>query len=186
MARCITVQDCNKGMERIPIESWRLHAGHVDRYVWAAGIVRRGDVVNDVACGVGYGAELFGRDVDYHGYDKTGVFGPFPGAFHAVDLNAPDWQPENEADVTVSFETLEHLENPERVAKTLASTTKRALLVSVPSQPTRHLNSFHLHDFTIAEIPSLFPGWRVMQRWEQPAELTHVWQFEPMRRRAAA
>lgn len=162
-------------MERIPADDWRGHAGHVRRYEYAATIVRPGDTVNDVACGVGYGAALVPPGVTYYGYDAAGV--PdlrFPGVFHVADLNAAGWSP-GEADVTLCFETLEHLHQPAHVAATLAATTRRALVVSVPTRPTMHANPYHLHDLTVDDIPPLFPGFHVVECWDQPDELSHVW-----------
>lgn len=165
-------------MERIPADGWQAHSGHVHRYRWAASQIRPGERVNDVACGVGYGAELLGPAVDYHGYDRLGVADArFPGTFHVADLDDPACWPD-EADVTVCFETLEHVKDPARLAATLAATTRRALLVSVPTQPTRHMNPWHLHDFTVEDIPPMFPGFRVAECWAQPAELSHVWLLE--------
>lgn len=165
-------------IERIPADGWQAYAGHVDRYRWAGSKVRPGERVNDVACGVGYGAALLGA-VDYHGYDRPGVpDGRFPGAFHAVDLDDPAWRP-GVADVTVCFETLEHVADPHRLAAVLAATTRRLLLVSTPTQPTRHFNPWHRHDFTFEEVPPMFTGWRVAQWWAQPAELCHAWALEP-------
>jgi hypothetical protein len=164
-------------IERIPAEGWQAYTGHVVRYRWAASKVRPGEWVNDVACGVGYGAALLGP-VDYHGYDRPGVPDPrFGGIHHAADLDDPAWRPEM-ADVTICFETLEHVRDPARLASVLAATTRRALLMSTPTQPTCHFNPWHLHDFTVEDIPPMFPGFQVAQRWAQPAELSHVWALE--------
>jgi hypothetical protein len=164
-------------VERIGADGWETRTGHVDRYRWAAGHVRPGERVNDVACGVGYGAALL-DGVDYHGYDRPGVADPrFGGSFHPADLDDPAWRPDD-ADMTICFETLEHVADPARLAATLAATTRRALAVSTPTQPTRHTNPWHTHDFTVEDIPPMFAGFRVVERWAQPAELSHVWLLE--------
>jgi hypothetical protein len=154
-------------------------AGHRRRYELASGWCHRGDVVLDVACGIGYGAMAFKR-VEYHGYDQPGI----PDAryevtdgvtkFHECDLDDPRWQPVR-ADVTVCFETLEHVVDPIRLAATLAFHTRRLLFVSVPTVPTVEGNPTHRTDFTVDDIPPLFPGWRMQMRWPQPEELAHVW-----------
>lgn len=164
-------------MERIPADTWDQHPGHVARYRYAARHVRAGDTVNDVACGTGYGAVLL-PGCRYRGYDRAGV--PdlrFPGAFHAVNLDDPAWVPES-ADVTVCFETLEHVKDPARLARVIGETTERAIVVSVPVVPTRHENPHHLHDFTERDIPPLFAGFRVVDEWAQPEELSQVWLLE--------
>jgi hypothetical protein len=166
-------------MERIPAESWRTHAGHVKRYEWAATFVQEGDRVNDIACGVGYGSTLMPEGIDYHGYDRPGVPDlSFPGTFHAVDLDAPLWTPEVNADVALCFETLEHVKEPRELAWILEATTERTILISAPTVPTKHMNPHHLHDFTPADIPPLFPLFFAAEVWEQPEELSHVWRFE--------
>jgi 2-polyprenyl-3-methyl-5-hydroxy-6-metoxy-1,4-benzoquinol methylase len=164
-------------VERIPADTWHLHAGHVERYRYAATKIHPGERVNDVACGVGYGAALLGP-VDYHGYDRPGVYDArFGGTFHPADLNDPGWLPEL-ADATVCFETLEHVLDPAVLAHKLATSTRRVLLVSVPTEPTRHLNPWHLHDFSVEDIPPMFAGFQMVERWAQPTELSHVWLLE--------
>lgn len=164
-------------MERIPAEGYQQHTGHCDRYRWAAGLVRTGEAVNDVACGSGYGSEFMAHAV-YRGYDRPGVPDPsFTGEFFAADLDDPLWEP-GRAEVTVCFETLEHVADPAHLAGVLSRTTGRAILVSVPVVPTTHMNGHHLHDFTREDIPPLFPGFRIAEEWAQPEELSHVWAFE--------
>ena len=161
-------------MERIPADSWQQHAGHIARYQYAARHVRDGETVNDIACGSGYGATFLLRG-PYRGYDRPGIpDASFPGSFHAADLDDPEWTP-SMADVTVCFETLEHVKDPAHLARVIAATTRRAIVVSVPVVPTKHLNPHHLHDFTQADIPPLFPGFRMADDWPQPEEFSHVW-----------
>lgn len=163
--------------ERISADSWELHKGHVARYRYASGHVRAGEIVNDIACGVGYGS-LFFLQGPYRGYDRPGAVDPrFPGSFHVADLNDYRWRP-GKADVTVCFETLEHVKDPVFLARVIASTTRRAVAVSVPVVPTKHMNPYHLHDFTREDIPPMFEGFRIADEWPQPEELAHVWLFE--------
>lgn len=161
-------------MERIPADSWFLHEDHTRRYGYASEKVRAGEEVNDVACGVGYGATFFTRAV-YRGYDKPGVpaAGQFPGTFHAADLNDPAWEPQ-QADVTTCFETLEHVFAPKMLAAVIARTTRRAIVLSVPLYPKEE-NPYHLTDFTVAEVPPMFPGFEVAEDWPQPEARGHVW-----------
>ena len=167
-------------MERIPLEDWEAHAGHCARYRWAAGLVRPLEVVNDIACGIGYGAVFLAHvPAEYHGYDRPGVPAEdhFSGRFHGADLDDDLWRP-GPADVTVCFETLEHVQRPERLAEVIVSRTRRMVCVSVPVVPTRHLNGHHLHDFTREDIPPMFPGFTITDEWSQPEEFSHVWAFE--------
>lgn len=159
--------------------------GHRRRYILAGTFARPGDVVMDVACGVGYGALAFDA-VHYDGYDRPGVFderirndiGCASISFHPCDLDEPSWCPEREADIAVCFETLEHLVDPHRVAQRIARWTRRLIFVSVPVVPTAADNPYHLHDFDVDDVPELFPSsWVVLDEWEQPDELSHVWCF---------
>jgi hypothetical protein len=160
-------------IERIG-DDWRNHTGHTDRYQWAADRTYRYETVIDVACGIGYGSTFFtGRG--YHGYDRPGVpVESFPGVFHDCDLNDPLWRPVF-CDVALCFETLEHVEQPAELATTLSLATRRAIFVSAPTQPTRANNPYHLHDFTVDDIPPMFPDFNVFEVWAQPEELSHVW-----------
>lgn len=163
--------------ERIAADAWEQHKGHVARYRYAARHVRDGETVNDIACGVGYGS-LFLLRGPYRGYDRPGApDSRFPGSFHAADLNDRGWVP-GMADVTVCFETLEHVKDPAHLAAVICDTTRRAIAVSVPVVPTKHVNPHHLHDFEREDIPPMFPGFGIADEWAQPEELAHVWLFE--------
>lgn len=164
--------------ERIPAEAWRSQTGHVERYQLAAGLLLTGEIVLDAACGVGYGATVLreaGWAGEYHAADLPGVHDlMFPGTIHEVDLNT--WQPDFEFDVALCFETLEHLADPAAWAAQ-ANRAKRLVLVSVPTVPTKHFNPWHLHDFTVDDIPALFPGRDCIDVIPQPAELSHIFVF---------
>ena len=163
-------------IERIG-DDWRNHVGHTVRYAYAADRTLPGEVVNDIACGIGYGSTFFSASVEYHGYDRPGIPGKFFGQFHACDLNDPGWVPAD-CDATVCFETLEHVEDPGMLAYKIGDSTKRAVFVSAPTEPTKDRNPFHLHDFTADDIPPMFPAFTIIDCWAQPEELSHVWHFE--------
>lgn len=161
-------------MERIPADNWQAYTGHVDRYVYASEHIVPGEEVNDIACGVGYGSVLLSKG-PYRGYDREGIPDQrFSGPFYTADLDDPLWVPEP-ADVTVCFETLEHVKNPAYLAQVIAETSRRAIIVSVPVVPTKHMNPHHLHDFIRDEIPPLFTGFSDVEDWAQDDELSHVW-----------
>lgn len=163
--------------ERIPLEGWQDVTDHVARYRWAGSLVRPGQKVNDIACGVGYGATFLTHAI-YRGYDKPGVpeAGVFPGEFLAADLDDPDWVPPV-CDVTVCFETIEHVTDPAHLAKVICATTRRSVFLSVPLYPHTE-NPFHLTTFTVADIPPLFEGFRVAYDRPQPEARAHLWLFE--------
>src|SRR5262245_15756552 len=167
-------------MERLAVDEWdtELGAGHVARYRYAAQHIQPDEVINDIACGVGYGATFLAPVGEYHGFDKPTVpDDQFPGFFHEVNLDNIYWKP-SAADVTVCFETLEHVRVPTLLARRIADTTSRMIVVSVPTVPTTGFNQWHLHDFTVDDIPPMFPGFTVVDLWHQPEELSHVWRLE--------
>lgn len=156
--------------------------GHLARYVCADRCVRGSDAVADVACGIGYGASLLNAAA-YHGYDRSSVAAEAQAlygwrsdrTFYGTDLDDPRWQPACDVDVTVCFETLEHLRDPQRVAQRLARWTSRVIVVSVPSIPTVGINPYHLHDIDVDELPGWFPNFEPVDRWDQVDEDAVVW-----------
>ena len=165
--------------ERITGEQLSEQTGHVYRYELAASWMKPGDKVLDVACGVGYGAKLIADkvSVDYVGVDKITPDQQFTsfGKFQSgVDLMT--WQPDHQFDVAVCFETLEHLEDPGHLVSVLKQ-TKRIILVSVPTRPTKHFNPYHLHDFTVDDILTMFDNVELLHLEDQPEELSHIFVF---------
>lgn len=172
--------------ERIPTESWRDQQGHIDRYRLAAQHIHNRDHVLDAACGIGYGATILheaGLDIVYTGIDRPDTptldLPPKAVVRHA-DLNT--WTPDETYDVALCFETLEHVENPQHLANVLTWSTRRLVIVSVPTIPTRHMNPWHLHDFEIDDVPRLFPTCRLVEVIPQPTEVSHIYLLEPITR----
>ena len=165
--------------ERISTEQVADQPGHVYRYELAASWLEPGERVLDVACGVGYGAKLISDivPVKYVGVDKIVPAPEFArlGKFHA-GVNLDEWVPGFAWDVSVCFETLEHLANPQHLADQVAK-AKRLVIVSVPTRPTKHLNPFHLHDFTVDDVLTMFAGCELLHLEDQPEELSHIFVF---------
>ncbi len=145
---------------------------HIARYQWAATYVRPGDTVLDAACGLGYGsyliqcgtmaAKTMGIDgsryaIDYALANFTSMVsnltfseGMLPEALNSI--------PDNSVDVVISFETLEHISEPE----TLLAEFNRVLtpggrvIVSVPNdwsdESGEDPNPFHLHVYTLDKL----------------------------------
>jgi SAM-dependent methyltransferase len=166
-------------VERISVESWRNEAGHVYRYKLAASWLEPNERVLDVACGIGYGAELIKETlaVDYLGADKIEPAQDFAnlGKFYS-GVNLDEWQPDFEWDVSICYETLEHVANPKHLAAQVAK-AKRLIIVSVPTRPTIHFNPFHLHDFTVDDVLALFDGHELLHIEDQPEEMSHIFVF---------
>jgi 2-polyprenyl-3-methyl-5-hydroxy-6-metoxy-1,4-benzoquinol methylase len=165
--------------ERISAAQIPTQRGHVYRYELAASLLRPDDTVLDVACGIGYGAKTMGDIVParYIGVDKVApdaAFAPLGTFYSDVDLDV--WVPDFEWDVTVSFETLEHLSNPQHLA-TQIGRARRLAVVSVPTRPTKHMNPYHLQDFTVDDVLALFSDLQVVHVEDQPEELSHIFVF---------
>jgi hypothetical protein len=162
--------------ERIPSSEWQQQRGHVYRYELAANLIHDGEIVIDAACGIGYGSSVLtaGKNIQYFGVDRADAIDPqfLPhGWFAARDLNT--WVPDFAFDVAVCFETLEHLADPAHMVAWLKRAA-RLVIVSVPTVPTKHMNEFHLHDFTVDEIVAMFDGAANIEITPQPDELSHI------------
>ncbi len=106
-------------------EPGRRSDAHCYRYHVAAEFVRPGDIVLDVACGYGYGSHLLfarsraaraiGADVDADSVEYARAHYAREGAveFREGDAQALDWLPDNSVDFVASFETIEHLADPD-------------------------------------------------------------------------
>jgi len=138
---------------------------HVQRYRFAVPYVQ-GRRVLDVACGEGYGTaalaasgaeQVIGVDVSpevcAHAQSKYGIDARV-GSAEAIPLA------DASVDVVVSFETIEHLEQPEvflnECHRVLAPGGN--LVISTPNLPVYHQhtpnNAFHHHEMTLAEFQS--------------------------------
>ena len=161
---------------------------HLFRYYMARGYLTQDDIVNDVACGCGYGSELMAEvagqvtGLDYspemidHANDfhvqrnKEFLRGSYTNLdYEVVDLNEAEALPP--CTVSVSIETIEHLKDPLHFAKLLKESTKRLIFITTPIVPTKHANPFHLQDFTPNDIETLFTDeiWRPFHSYKQGA-----------------
>ena len=144
-------------------ETYRLH---LERYEFAATFVKTGRVL-DCACGVGYGSERLARAGD-GSHSVTGV-DIDPAAieyarsnyrseridFLCADGTRFDSEP---FDLIVSFETIEHVPDPDALIDNFARLLKAdgILVASVPVTPSVDVNPYHLHDFTQASFRRMF------------------------------
>ena len=154
--------------ERISEEVWEQQVGHVARYQMAQQLLEPGDVVLDATCGIGYGKQVLGID-SYVGIDREPVTA-FQGDFRVEDLDM--WEPDFNFSIGLCFETLEHLQNPQRWLNIMLKASRLAMF-SVPTIPTKHFNEFHLHDFTVDQILVWLDGYEV-EVIPQPEEVSHI------------
>ena len=166
--------------ERIFAENAKLHPGHVYRYQFAAKYCKSKDTVLDIACGVGYGSEIisYNKDVSYIGVDKISPATKFRefGTF-VSNVDIMRFRPSFSYDIAISFETLEHMLFPSKLIRLLKK-SKRLIIFSTPTQPTKHFNTHHLHDFTVNEIIDMFEPWKLIHIENQPQEMSHIFVFQ--------
>lgn len=150
---------------------------HRQRYYWAASKVS--GTVLDAACGIGYGSFImaeenpdvfcFGVDISQDAVD----FGNEHYKHDRVLLQQCDVVKATsliEAEWLVSFETIEHIENPLEFLVEARLSGCRNLLCSVPNEETTPFNKwnfpFHHRHYTPAEFEQLLfdAGWTITER----------------------
>lgn len=168
---------------------------HVARYEWAAKKLHEacgyelspGDTscwVVDLACGIGYGAKIMAeaghevvavdRDGEAIRYGEEHYADPL---VHRQTGDADEFALEAQAlasrsfDAAVSFETIEHIEDPLPMLKGLASAAP-VLLASVPNETVFPYGAgikFHYRHYTADEFQALLneAGWEVTEWWGQ-------------------
>lgn len=166
------------GLERVvPGETGgRLLMEHVGRYEFASRFVR-GMRVLDVACGAGYGAPiLWGAGArSYVGVDISPEAVSIARSRYRVsedvsfalgDACRLDGIGAGAFDVVVSFETIEHLEDPERFlarvrdvltpgGKLVVSTPNRAAYDPLAASGAKPTNPFHVREWSAREFAQL-------------------------------
>jgi SAM-dependent methyltransferase len=153
---------------------------HLARYLFAADLLRaRGSrLVADIACGTGFGlAELstaservIGVDADAELLESArGRLDANVELLHHVVGQVPlaDVIPSHSLDAVTSFETIEHLIDPERGVRELFASLKSGgtLIASVPNSLTEQVgadglpyNPLHKRAFTYASFQRLLTG----------------------------
>jgi 2-polyprenyl-3-methyl-5-hydroxy-6-metoxy-1,4-benzoquinol methylase len=137
---------------------------HMIRYHWSSGYIRPNDRVLDAACGLGYGSRLVSHNTlacSVHGVDGSDwAIDYAKDNFASVDAKLsfstgylPECLvdlPEGSFDVILSFETLEHVDDPEKLIAQFHRllTPGGRLIVSVPNdwsdETGEDPNPFHL------------------------------------------
>jgi 2-polyprenyl-3-methyl-5-hydroxy-6-metoxy-1,4-benzoquinol methylase len=133
---------------------------HIKRYVWAASYAH-GKRVYDIACGTGYGSLLLEAS-DYTGFDSSIETIEYAGANYrkgkTVKFSVADAckMPESmeTADVIVSFETIEHIKEPEAFLKWCGAHGKM-LLISSPIQGTCGHSRWHLFEYQLDKFEEI-------------------------------
>jgi 2-polyprenyl-3-methyl-5-hydroxy-6-metoxy-1,4-benzoquinol methylase len=143
-----------------------VHAEHLARYRLAAQLAP-GRRVLDVACGEGYGAALLAAAgaSSVVGVDLDEATVEHARARHGIEARVGDVRSlpfeDGAFDLVVSFETIEHVEEPERALDELARVVAAdgLVVVSTPNA-SQYLveNEFHVREFGHAEFVALLEG----------------------------
>ncbi len=164
-------------MERLdialPPENPNIEAAiHFSRYAIAKSLVK-GKRVLDIACGEGYGSHLIkqagaahvtGVDISNESVAKAKKLFSGDGLeFKAADAASLDVLfPENEFDVVISVETIEHLADPRSFLESLKRLTKPAgvILLTCPNDHWYYpeegqSNPYHLRKYCLEEFQKL-------------------------------
>lgn len=138
---------------------------HVIRYDWACNYIKPGDRVLDAACGLGYGAhvirnltgasQVIGVDGSEHSIEYANkLYGTSENRADYLCGMLPEFLarfPDASFDVVVSFETLEHVEDPQALLEEFNRILVPGgrVIVSVPNdwsdETGEDPNPYHLH-----------------------------------------
>lgn len=146
-----------------------IYKEHLERYSFALDFIKNKKVL-DIACGTGYGSKLMaeagaekvvGGDIEEGAIREAQALKRIDNLDFLV-VNAMKMPfAEKEFDIVVSFETIEHLSNPEKFIKEIARVLKSGgyLILSTPNRiATKKIgidNPFHLREFAKREIAQL-------------------------------
>jgi 2-polyprenyl-3-methyl-5-hydroxy-6-metoxy-1,4-benzoquinol methylase len=141
---------------------------HMERYVYAASVLA-GKRILDCACGMGYGTIILGPDAVGVDIDPEAIalaHETYPGRrFEVGNLYTI---PMEGYDAFVSFETLEHLDEPAAIIDRLPECITD-IVVSAPIRPTVGWNPWHRSDFTHGTFCQLIErAFRVVHLIGQP------------------
>lgn len=168
-------------------ESGERSDAHVVRYHLAAELIKAGDRVLDAACGLGYGSYVLSHLTRCHsvvGVDgsdyainyATSNFGATGDRLNFMQGWLPDrlnaW-PDDSFDVVVSFETLEHVQDPQNLLAEFSRLLRPGgrIIASVPNdwadETGKDPNPYHLHVYTLATLRQQFAQYFSGERLHQ-------------------
>lgn len=136
---------------------------HTRRYKFASGLVE-GNVL-DASCGSGYGTEILNKEADTAlGVDVSReaidyATKNYKGEFATYDLEKEF--PKKEFDWIVSFETIEHLENPDLFLSSVNLYAKHFIF----SIPINNPSKFHKQVYTLEEAKGLIYRYFDVATW---------------------
>jgi len=153
---------------------------HRKRYEFASEFVMNENVL-DAACGCGYGSSILARTAKFvRAIDKDHDACMYGMAHYKSDnvsyitgdITSNAFTSVGNFDTIVSFETIEHVENPELLLKVFASLGNH-LIASVPNESVLPFDKqrfpFHYRHFTAEQLEELLTnsGWAIQQWYTQ-------------------
>jgi 2-polyprenyl-3-methyl-5-hydroxy-6-metoxy-1,4-benzoquinol methylase len=145
---------------------------HLARYRWASKWTK-GHRVYDIACGCGYGSLLL-KATKYHGIDKSReaidfAMSNYPETCYdsAPKFTIGDAQELSyelpRKHIVISFETIEHLEDPEPFLIWVRKKAKK-FIVSSPIYGSCGMSPFHKYEYTVQQFKLMLD-----ERWPKVA-----------------
>ncbi len=155
---------------------------HLVRYAWACQFIRRGDRVLDIACGMGYGSYLVRRNTEAGvvlGADSSATSIRYAKdsfrirglGFKKLDAESLRTLRAGRFDVVLSFETLEHLREPEAFLQDVSRLLRPSgrVIVSVPNdwsdETGKDPNPYHFHVYTLDSLERQLARNFAVERW---------------------
>ncbi|GEM_PF-1734869 len=169
--------------ERIrPLNLNEAEPTHLARYQFAAEFISDQDTVLDLPCGVGYGTQVLaeragkvtGVDISEKALDHAQrLFDQKNIDWHCGDMETPHFvekiSEEGAADLIVSFEGIEHIQNPDDFLHNCREALSKngKLLISTPRKP--HGSPFHITEYSEAEFERLLVqnGFEILEKYGQ-------------------
>ncbi|MDZ7764971.1 MAG: class I SAM-dependent methyltransferase [Melioribacteraceae bacterium] len=136
------------GERQVASEISDIRIDHVGRYKFASNYIKPNTVILDIACGVGYGSNLIaskvsdarvvGVDIDKDAIAYAEKHYAHENVEFIIDDAHKPNLPENDFDYVISFETLEHLPNPDSFIASINRVIKKdgLFIFSSPNQKT--------------------------------------------------
>ncbi len=159
------------------MQGWApVFAEHMERYAYASEFCGDKDVL-DIACGTGFGMSLLscvarritGIDISPEAVEFARLLPYFCEADHLVGDAKDCWFIDDCFDLVVSFETIEHLDNPVGFIKKCHSYLKPGGLMIASVPLVDYLTPYHKHTFDEDSFFKLFEdaGFEHVNDWKQ-------------------
>ncbi|MFA5037179.1 MAG: class I SAM-dependent methyltransferase [Candidatus Izemoplasmatales bacterium] len=145
-------------MPAVPGTTEGIDIQHIQRYEFAKNFVN-GRTVYDAACGCGYGSIILDAS-EYVGIDRDSDAIEFATRYYSSDTakfinhDLQDMGSFDQFDVCISFETIEHLEEPHKLLSWISGVCD-LFVCSSPIKDSCPQSPFHVVEYSIEEFRSM-------------------------------